>query len=440
MEFKHSVWRVASADDEDTVVVPTSFLPELKKLPDDVLSFPGAVEKASAMEVKYTGLVVDSHLLVQSVRSDLTPALGRVNAMVREEVDKTVEKYMPACDDWTEVSIYKVLVDVIAQVSGRVFVGPELCEDPFYLDCATNYTIDMIDSVTAIKQIRPWLRPFLAPRTPQMRRLRQKEKDLINYVAPMIKQRQEAAKDPNWEKPDDMTQWVLDRSANSNISPKDFAGMQLSLIFAAIHTTSTTALNLFFTLASTPEFIEPLRDEVRSVLAEHNGEITIKALQQMEKLDSYMKEVMRFYPVGMVSFMRKVLKGITLSNGQYIPPGVLIEVPSHAVYSDEALWPNSEKFDGFRHYNLRRNGSSTDHARNQFVTTNEQNLVFGYGRHACPGRFFATNEIKMIVAKMILDYDMKMPNGLTERYPQIEIGKGLNPDASKTLLFRKVKA
>lgn len=219
--------------------------------------------------------------------------------MVREEVDKTVEKYMPACDDWTEVSIYKVLVDVIAQVSGRVFVGPELCEDPFYLDCATNYTIDMIDSVTAIKQIRPWLRPFLAPRTPQMRRLRQKEKDLINYVAPMIKQRQEAAKDPNWEKPDDMTQWVLDRSANSNISPKDFAGMQLSLIFAAIHTTSTTALNLFFTLASTPEFIEPLRDEVRSVLAEHDGELTTKALQQMEKLDSYMKEVMRFYPVGM---------------------------------------------------------------------------------------------------------------------------------------------
>ena len=114
-------------------------------------------------------------------------------------------------------------------------------------------------------------------------------------------------------------------------------------------------------------------------------------------------------------------------------------MPSHAVYSDPALWPDSEKFDGLRHYKLRRNGGSTDHARNQFVTTNEQNLMFGYGRHACPGRFFATNEIKMIVAKMILEYDIKMPGGLTERYSQIEQGKAINPDPTKTLLFRKVR-
>jgi hypothetical protein len=30
------------------------------------------------------------------------------------------------------------------------------------------------------------------------------------------------------------------------------------------------------------------------------------------------------------SFSRRVMKGITLSNGQYIPPGVIIEVPSAA--------------------------------------------------------------------------------------------------------------
>jgi hypothetical protein len=31
-------------------------------------------------------------------------------------------------------------------------------------------------------------------------------------------------------------------------------------------------------------------------MAENNGTITTRALQQMEKLDSYMKESMRFYP------------------------------------------------------------------------------------------------------------------------------------------------
>lgn len=114
-------------------------------------------------------------------------------------------------------------------------------------------------------------------------------------------------------------------------------------------------------------------------------------------------------------------------------------MPSQAVYNDSTIYPNSATFDGFRHYKLRRNGSATDHARNQFVTTNEQNLAFGYGRHACPGRFFAANEIKMIVAKMILDYDIKMPEGVTERYAQIEVGRSISPNPTKTLMFKKVE-
>lgn len=256
-----------------------------------------------------------AHLVIHSVRSDLTPALskyivpfrashkltteGRMNQFVRDEIDTCVPKYLPACDDWTEVTIYKALVDIIAQVSGRIFVGPELCEDPGYLDCATSYTLDMIDSVTAIKKLRPLFRPFTAPRCPEIRRLRQREKAAADMLQPMVRQRQEAAKDPNWVKPDDMTQWMMDRGADNNISVQELANCQLNLIFAAIHTTSLTATNILYTLASTSEYINPLREEIRSVVAEHDGNITTKALQQMEKLDSYMKEVNRVYPPGM---------------------------------------------------------------------------------------------------------------------------------------------
>jgi len=229
----------------------------------------------------------------------LLTTTGRMNQFVREEIDTCVPKYLPACDDWSEVYIYKALVDIIAQVSGRVFVGPELCEDPEYLECATNYTLDMIDSVTAIKKLRPLFRPFTAPRCPEIRRLRQREKAAADMLQPMVRQRQEAAKDPNWVKPDDMTQWMMDRGASDNISAQELATCQLGLIFAAIHTTSLTATNILYTLASTPEYIDPLREEIRTVIAEHDGNITTKALQQMEKLDSYMKEVKRVYPPGM---------------------------------------------------------------------------------------------------------------------------------------------
>jgi hypothetical protein len=44
--------------------------------------------------------------------------------------------------------------------------------------------------------------------------------------------------------------------------------------------------------------VQPLREEIRTAIANNDGHITTRALQQMEKLDSYMKETMRFYPAG----------------------------------------------------------------------------------------------------------------------------------------------
>ena len=136
---------------------------------------------------------------------------------------------------------------------------------------------------------------------------------------------------------------------------------------------------------------------------------------------------------------RKVLKPFTLSNGQYIPAGVKIEVPSYAIYQDPSFYPDSEKFDGFRFAKLRKQGDAKSHARNQFVTTNEETVGFGYGRHACPGRFFAANEIKMILCRLILEYDFKNLDGSMERYPNQEVGRASNPDPTKLLLFRKAE-
>jgi cytochrome P450 len=105
---------------------------------------------------------------------------------------------------------------------------------------------------------------------------------------------------------------------------------------------------------------------------------------------------------------------------------------------DDENYPSGTTFDGFRAYKLRQAGGASNIARNQFVTTNEQNLGFGYGRHACPGRFFAANEIKMMLARIIVEYDFKNPEGVVGRYENIERGRGTSPDASKALLFKKL--
>jgi len=204
-----------------------------------------------------------------------------------------------------------------------------------------------------------------------------------------------------------------------------------------------TATNVFYTLGAMPEIIPEIREEIRSVLNEY-GTFTTQALQKMKKLDSFLREVMRMHPLGYSSFQRKVLKTFTLSTGQVIPAGCLIEVPVIGINFDDEVVENPEKFDAFRSYRAREleglEGSekASAGASNQFVSVSPSNLLFGYGRHACPGRFFAANEIKMIVSRAVLDYDMKMSDGSRERYSNLSFGGQSIPDPSKMLLFKRV--
>jgi cytochrome P450 len=43
------------------------------------------------------------------------------------------------------------------------------------------------------------------------------------------------------------------------------------------------------------------------------------------------------------------------------------------------------------------------------TTPSEEHLGFGHGVQACPGRFFAVNEIKLIMVYFLLNFDFKQP-------------------------------
>lgn len=70
------------------------------------------------------------------------------------------------------------------------------------------------------------------------------------------------------------------------------------------------------------------------------------------------------------------------------------------------------------------------------VTAAPDHLVFGYGRHACPGRFFALAEIKLILAHMILTYDIKLENDVQTPPPAFWFGYNVVQDSKTKVLFR----
>ena len=65
-------------------------------------------------------------------------------------------------------------------------------------------------------------------------------------------------------------------------------------------------------------------------------------------------------------------------------------------YDEELQGQNPNEFDALRH--LKKN-SATRVERNY--------LPFGLGKHACPGRHFAVNEIKFALHHLLLKYDIK---------------------------------
>lgn len=102
-------------------------------------------------------------------------------------------------------------------------------------------------------------------------------------------------------------------------------------------------------------------------------------------------------------------QGITLSNGFHLPQGTRICTPSTSHLKDTIAPPGEDSFDGFRYYQKRFDpGYNT---RDQYAATDKEHIHFGHGKYACPGRFVASNEIKMFLGKMLLKYDFKFPDG-----------------------------
>lgn len=139
-------------------------------------------------------------------------------------------------------------------------------------------------------------------------------------------------------------------------------------------------------------------------------------------------------PNPLASLNRLALEDITLSDGSFIPKGAMIAVSAQAVNEDESIYPNATQYDGYRFLKLRQQPGH-EH-RHQFVTTTNESFGFGHGIHACPGRFFAANESKILLLQLLLNYDFKFKDDVSTRPENFEVGTESIPNPSIDLLFR----
>lgn len=104
---------------------------------------------------------------------------------------------------------------------------------------------------------------------------------------------------------------------------------------------------------------------------------------------------------------------VKLSDGTVIPKGEIILVSCSKMW-EPSIYPDPETFDPYRFLRMRE-GSSDKESLAQFVSPSPEHMGFGFGKHACPGRFFAATEMKVILCHIIMKYDFKLAEGCTPR-------------------------
>jgi len=131
---------------------------------------------------------------------------------------------------------------------------------------------------------------------------------------------------------------------------------------------------------------------------------------------------------------RRACKPFTFSDGTVIPSNAFVSVAADFIHRSGDHYTDPDKFDGFRFVDSE--GDEREGHQLQIVTLGTNHMPFGNGRHACPGRFFAANELKAMLAHVLMSYDVKFETDDVGPFGE-RFGAGCLPKKSLKVMFRK---
>ncbi|KAH7262813.1 cytochrome P450 [Fusarium tricinctum] len=319
---------------------------------------------------------------------------------------------------WGEEKSWKLLdwedgtTGIISRAAASIFVGPELASDPDWQRVSRAYVTDYFAAVGEMHAWNPWLRNIVHWHLPHASACRaglKRAREMVNKVVEKRRQEVEIAKLNGQASPTyyDALAWTLENPVGNEFEPGD---VQLALAMAALFTTTEVFRQVLIEIARRPEYVEPLREEIRGAIVD--GKITGASLVNMQLLDSFMKESQRQIPQ-LVIMERLVTRDTRLPNGTVLPQGTHIGVDGRENWNPD-IFENPNDFDGRRFLKRRQAGDSSG----QFVQSSPEHAHFGMGKHQCPGRFFAGSELKLCLAEIMLQYDIRLKEGYSPQVMQ----------------------
>ncbi|KAL0940009.1 cytochrome P450 [Colletotrichum truncatum] len=437
---------------EMTVLPPVPYANEIRNHED--LSFDRVLDKASQNlnAEQYPDRNFHAHLpgfeplreanpdkmvLKHVIRTRLTQFLAKLTAPMNDETTRALDDVIGNEKEWKPLVIKENMVKVVARVSTRIFGGEQLCRNEKWLKITSEYARTSFFASEILRVFPKPLRWIVHQLNPFSLRLQSQVKGARQIINPIVEERRrekKAAEDRGEDEPEynDCLEWCEESSEEGVADP---AVVQLALSFAAIHTTSDMVTQAMIDLAKNPEYFEPLRTEIMEVVRTDGW--NKMGLYKMRLLDSFCKEVQRINPISMVGMHREATKPVTLSNGIELPQGARIAVSCQQMWNHN-IYPDPARFDGYRYLRLRERLGPGNEGAAHFVSTTPEHLGFGHGQHACPGRFFAANEVKIILCHLLVNYDWRLAPEVKTRTQTFGLTNEVDPKAKIEIRRRDV--
>ena len=202
------------------------------------------------------------------------------------------------------------------------------------------------------------------------------------------------------------------------LSLEDIQRTTLFLLWASVGNSMPAVFWVLFFLLKHPDALQAVQTELQQFPHDHDQPWTTQEIDQMVVLQSVFTETLRM--ASSLRVLRDVLQDFDLNLKQPNQPNYRVQKGSVVVSFLPLLHFNPDIFDNPHSFQWDR------FLPNKNTSSNLDSMMraFGGGVHLCPGRKFIANEVKVFVATLISNCDMRLaPHDDCHYYDQIQASK-----------------
>ncbi|XP_046693297.1 cytochrome P450 3A27-like isoform X4 [Silurus meridionalis] len=216
-------------------------------------------------------------------------------------------------------------------------------------------------------------------------RLAQAHKRRVDFLQLMI----DSQKDSN-----NLNSKERNKVMTEGLNDHEILSQSLVFIFAGYETSNKTLSFLFYNLASNPETMKKLQEEIDETFP-NEAAVDYDMMMNMDYLDAALNESLRLYPV--IFRLQRVCKKTVRINSLTIPKNTVIVIPTYTLHRDPEYWTDPDTFNPER-----------------FTQENKENIEqyaympFGLGPRNCIGMRFALVIIKLAVVEILQRFNISL--------------------------------